>query len=85
MVISYKQNYLQVLNASNLELMTQPGFAQQWPLAVSGDGRMMATEASRGRLFLWDLEATRNGLRLHGLDWKGLPQFTSPVPPLVEP
>ena len=69
LVVSYKRKYLQVLHPQELELMTQPGFAEQWPLVISPDGSLLSTEASGGRLFIWSLAELRSELRTRGLDW----------------
>jgi WD40 repeat protein/predicted Ser/Thr protein kinase len=86
-VISYDYKHLQILNPKNMRLMTQPGFEEQWPLAVSPDGRMMTTEAANGRLAIWDLAKNRKELAIRGLDWPELrlrPFHPVPVP-LIAP
>jgi WD40 repeat protein len=40
------------------------------PLALSPDGRYLATSVSSRRIQLWDLNEARNQLRAIGLDWE---------------
>ena len=80
-VVSYDRRYLQVLHPITLEVMTQPGFDEQWPLAISPNGQWMATEAPKGRLFIWDLGEVRKELK--SLDWP--PQMLPPYPPSTIP
>lgn len=60
LTISYDRKSLKVLRPNGTDLtdwvlMTQPGFDDQSPLAVSSpSGRLMATEDTEGRLNLWD-------------------------------
>lgn len=83
LVVSFKRKFLQVLNPKTLELMTQPGFKEQWPLAISPDGRMLTTEAANGRLFIWNLAELRRELKLRYLDWPDLRGFEEDLVPLV--
>ncbi len=91
-VISCERTRLRILNPINLFEMAQPTFDQQWPLAVSPRGRMMATGASLGRIFLWDLQEVRTQIARFGLDWTKeetggfpLPVIDVPAPVLVLP
>jgi serine/threonine protein kinase/WD40 repeat protein len=80
-VVTYDRRYLQVLHPITLEVMTQPGFDEQWPLAISPNGQWMATEAPKGRLFIWDLGEVRKELK--SLDWP--PETLPPYPPNTIP
>ena len=50
-VVSYDRKFLRVLHSTKLTLMTQPRFDEQWPLAISPDGRMMTTEGANARVW----------------------------------
>lgn len=83
LVVSYMRKRLQVLNPLTLEVMTEPTFEQQWPLSISPDGRLLATEAASGRLFIWNLAETRREMKLRGLDWKDLSDFPADTIPVL--
>jgi hypothetical protein len=68
-VVSFNQKYLQVLDPDNFGVMTQPGFDEQWPLAISPEGRLMSTESANGRIYMWDLFEVRRELATYDLDW----------------
>ena len=86
-VVSYDRKFLRVLHSTKLTLMTQPRFDEQWPLAISPDGRMMATEGANGQLYIWDLAEIVKELEACGLDWRDveLPGFAPRTAPLAKP
>jgi WD40 repeat protein len=90
-IVSYDDKRLRVLDPTRLDEMAQPGFDRQWPLAISPDGRMMATGREAGKICIWNFEEVRKELASHGLDWTkandgvDLPKFRTPLLHLVEP
>ena len=95
-VTSYDLKSLQILNPQILlplhdgsmafDVMTEPGFDQQWPLNISPDGRLLVTEsADKGRIFIWNLEKARVALVKCKLYWDGLPIWKEDPPDVVKP
>lgn len=85
-VTCFSRKYLQILHSTKLTVMAQPKFDKQWPLTMSPDeGRILVTEATDGRMFLWNLEVARQELAERGLDWEDLGPFDAPLPPTLKP
>lgn len=84
--ISHERDLLKVLNPRTLpemEVLTQPNFDKQWPLAISRDGILIGTEGRDGRLFIWDLMAVRGEFKKLGTDWTSMKDFNPVTIPLV--
>ncbi|MDC0302743.1 WD40 repeat domain-containing serine/threonine protein kinase, partial [bacterium] len=78
LALSYSLNKLKVLDPRNMKVLIRPGFDQQWPLAFSEDGALIATETYDGRLFLWDLKKVREQFKTLNIDWQELTDFIPP-------
>lgn len=85
LAISFARDELQVIDPRKhpFEVLIKPNFVQQWPLAISRDGIMIATEGRDGRLFIWDFMAVRREFDLLKIDWK-LDKFDDVTIPLVK-
>ncbi|MBK1829019.1 WD40 repeat domain-containing serine/threonine protein kinase [Haloferula rosea] len=83
--ISHERDELKVLNprGAPMEVLTQPNFDKQWPLAISRDGILIGTEGRDGRLFIWDLMAVRGEFKQLGIDWTTMRDFDKANIPLV--
>ncbi len=66
-----------------MEVLTQPNFDKQWPLAISRDGILISTEGRDGRLFIWDLMAVRHEFNKIGIDWTTMKDFDKVDIPIV--
>ena len=84
-VTTFGRKYLQILHPTKLVVKAQPRFDKQWPLTMSPDGRILATEATNGRMFIWNLEVARRELDERGLDWEEFDPFEPDVVPLLQP
>ncbi len=49
------------------------------------EGRILGTEATDGRMFLWNLEVARQELDKRGLDWTDFGPFSPDLVPLLDP
>ena len=84
--ISHHRDSLKVLNPRSeptMEVLIQPNFDEQWPLAISRDGILIATEGRDGRLFIWDLMAVRAEFVRLGIDWTTMDPFPEADIPIV--
>ena len=86
LAISFARDELQVIDPRKhpFEVLIKPNFVQQWPLAISRDGIMIATEGRDGRLFIWDFMAVRREFDLLKIDWIGMRKFDDVTIPLVK-
>ena len=84
-IISHERDELKVLNPRDIpmEVLTQPAFDKQWPLAISRDGILISTEGRDGRLFIWDLMAVRREFNTIGIDWTTMKDFDKVDIPIV--
>ena len=85
-VVSRDFDKLTVLDPrkSEMKVMTKPNFDRQWPLKISCDGALLATEGHDGLLFVWDLASVRAKFGDLGIDWKNLDRIAVPTLPDVE-
>ena len=82
--ISYNRDELMVLNPRKnpMDVLTQPNFDNQRPMAISSDGALIGTDNRNGRLFVWDLMAVRREFLALGIDWTTMKKFDEPDPPI---